>query len=173
MNKNSLCWKFWECNVAPFWGLWEKRKFVSGANVWYIFVEIAWMHMWANVGFRENIHVMDAKWDNDNYGGPQRSHPWNSQFLPCFLDGLNQLIRIKIWLDVVVVVRKQEIFPRAFSIGVVEWSRLISWIYCYSYVVCWELYALANKLQRGEPNLFLLLQEFVGGIPISLWALGK
>jgi hypothetical protein len=44
----------------------KRGKFVSGANVWYVFVEIAWMHMWANVGFRENIHVTDAKWDNDN-----------------------------------------------------------------------------------------------------------
>ncbi len=95
--------------VAPFWGLWKKGKFVSGVvNVWYVPIKKNWVHLGVNVGLWKKIWLVDANWNYDNLKviSPKKIDPPNLQFLPCFFDSLDTLIRIKNWLDVVSVVRK-------------------------------------------------------------------
>jgi hypothetical protein len=59
--------------------------------------------------YEKKTWIVDAKWNYDSLkkGGPKKSNPPNLQFLPCFLDSLNPLIRNRNWL-VVIVVGKQE-----------------------------------------------------------------
>lgn len=121
-----------------------------------------------NVGFQENIQVINDKWDYNNL---KRGDPPYLQFLPCLFDGLNQLIKIKNWLEVVFV-GKHEIYLRACIIGVVKWSRWISWIYCYSYVVCCELYPLSNKVQKGTNTISFLVTRACWGIQCIMFPCG-
>jgi len=66
--------------------------------------------MWDNVGLWKKIWIVDATWNYDNLkrGGLKKFNPPNLQFLACFLDSLNPLIKIRNWLDIIIVIGKQK-----------------------------------------------------------------
>jgi hypothetical protein len=130
-------WELPEGCVARFWGLWKKGKSVSDVNVWYVPLRKLWVHLGGDVGLWKKIWLVDANWNYDNLKviSPKKIDPPNLQFLLCFFDSLDTLIRIRNWLDVGNVVRKQEYCIRTCIIGVVKWSKRITWIYYDSYEV--------------------------------------
>jgi hypothetical protein len=89
LERNPFFWELWDYGVAPFWRFWEKKRFVSGANIF-----LSKLPKWIcgeMLGYKGTVWLIDAKWNHDRlkWGGPKRSHSPNLQFSPCYLDGLD------------------------------------------------------------------------------------
>lgn len=125
---------------------------------WYVPIKKNWVHLGVNVELWKKIWLVDANWNYDNLKvlSLKKIDPPNLQFLPCFFDSLDTLIRIRNWLDVVSVVRKQEYCIRTCIIGVIEWSKRITWISYHSYEVAVSSSYYIGKITKVYTSSFFV-----------------